>query len=119
MQWMGTSNYEYYGDRMPRMFAALTEGRRDEAMDIYWQTQAARVTRTSVQATFEGANFIHRYLWKYQAWLTGYNGGPLRQPAMKLSDKAMRETAEGLVRSKIIDRVPADFGAFFDSRNPA
>jgi 4-hydroxy-tetrahydrodipicolinate synthase len=119
MQWMGTSNYEYYGDRMPRMFAALTEGRREEAMDIYWQTQAARVTRGSVQATFEGASFIHRYLWKYQAWLNGYNGGPLRQPAMKLSDKAMRETADGLVRSKILDVAPTDFSAYFEGRNPA
>jgi 4-hydroxy-tetrahydrodipicolinate synthase len=119
MQWMGTSNYEYYGDRMPKMFAALTEGRRDEAMDLYWQTQAARVTRGTEQATFGGANFIHRYLWKYQAWLNGYNGGPLRQPAMKLSDGAMKRTAEGLVRSKIIDAVPADFGAYFVGRNPA
>ena len=119
MQWMGTSNYEYYGDRMPKMFAALTEGRRDEAIDIYWKTQAARVTRGSAQAAFEGANFIHRYLWKYQAWLNGYNGGPLRQPAMKLSDSAMRLTADGLVRSKILDAAPTDFGEFFVSRNPA
>ena len=119
MQWMGTSNYEYYGDRMPKMFAALTEGRREEAMDIYWRTQAARVARGSEQASFEGASFIHRYLWKYQAWLTGYNGGPLRQPAMKLTDGAMRRTADGLVRSGIIDTAPTDFGAFFESRNPA
>jgi dihydrodipicolinate synthase/N-acetylneuraminate lyase len=119
MQWMGTSNYEYYGDRMPKMFAALTEGRREEGLDLYWRTQPARVTRGSEQAAFEGANFIHRYLWKYQAWLTGYNGGPLRQPAMKLSDAQMRRTAEGLVRSQIIDSVPTDFSAFFASRNPA
>jgi 4-hydroxy-tetrahydrodipicolinate synthase len=38
---------------------------------------------------------------------------------MKLSDGAMRRTAEGLVRSGIIDAAPTDFSAFFESRNPA
>src|SRR4029078_13039746 len=30
MQWMGTSNYEYYKDAVPKMFQALKEGRRDD-----------------------------------------------------------------------------------------
>jgi hypothetical protein len=38
---------------------------------------------------------------------------------MKLSDAQMRRTAEGLVRSKIIDSAPTDFSEFFASRNPA
>ena len=119
MQWVGTSNYEYYGDLIPRTFALLKDGKRDEALELYWQTQAARVTRGSLQATFEGANFIHRYLWKYQAWLAGYNGGPLRQPAMKLNDGQMRRAADGLIASRVIDKQPADLAEFFIGRNPA
>jgi dihydrodipicolinate synthase/N-acetylneuraminate lyase len=118
MQWVGTSNYEYYGDTIPRMFAALKDGRRAEAMDIYWQIQPARVMRGNLQAEFGGANFIHRYLWKYQAWLNGYNGGPLRQPAMKLSDGQMRRAAEGLIKSGIITEQPANLADYFASRNP-
>ena len=69
------------------------------------------------QATFGGANFIHRYLWKYQAWLTGYNGGPLRQPAMKLSDAPMRRLREALQRSQIPCET-AEVAEFFAGRNP-
>lgn len=119
MQWVGTSNYEYYGDAIPKMFAALTEGRRDEALEIYWKIQPARVMRTNLQAEFGGANFIHRYLWKYQAWLNGYNGGPLRQPAMKLADGQMRRAAEGLIKSGVLATQPADLAEYFVGRNPA
>lgn len=118
MQWVGTSNYEYYKDAIPRMFNALNEGRRESALDIYWQIQPARVMRGVLQAEFGGANFIHRYLWKYQAWLNGYNGGPLRQPAMKLSDGQMRRAADGLIKSGLLEEQPADLASFFDSRNP-
>lgn len=118
MQWVGTSNYEYYKDAVPRMFAALTEGRREEALEIYWQIQPARIMRGTLQAEFGGANFIHRYLWKFQGWLNGYNGGPLRQPAMKLSDGQMRRAAEGLIRSGLLDEQPKDLATYFDSRNP-
>ena len=119
MPWMGTSNYEYFGDAVPRMLNALLDGRRDEALEIYWQIQPARTARLGEQATFGGANFIHRYLWKYQAWLNGFNGGPLRQPAMKLTDPQMRRMADALRRAKIIDSVPTDFDEYFIGRNPA
>jgi len=118
MQWVGTSNYEYYKDAIPKMFAALTDGRREEALEIYWQIQPARVMRGNLQAEFGGANFIHRYLWKFQGWLNGYNGGPLRQPAMKLADGQMRRAAEGLIKSSLLDEQPKDLATYFDSRNP-
>lgn len=118
MPWMGTSNYEYYGDLVPRMLDALNNGRREEGMELYWKIQPARVARLAEQATFGGANFIHRYLWKYQAWLNGFNGGPLRQPVMKLSDPQMRRMADALQRSGIAD-APSDFSSFFVGRNPS
>ncbi|HZR98276.1 MAG TPA: dihydrodipicolinate synthase family protein [Chloroflexota bacterium] len=117
MQWMGTSNYEWWGPRVPEYFAHLQDGDYDQAMAIYWQIQPARAARMAEQATFSGANFIHRYLWKYQAWLTGYNGGPLRQPAMKLADAPMRRLREALQRSQVPCET-ADIAEFFVGRNP-
>jgi dihydrodipicolinate synthase/N-acetylneuraminate lyase len=117
MQWMGTSNYEYYGGRTPQMFRALRRGDRREAMRLYWEIQPAREARASEMAALSAMNFVHRYLWKYQAWLTGYNGGPLRQPAPKLSDGQIKRVTSGLLAAGVIDEAPhpADF---FVGRNP-
>lgn len=117
--WIGTSNYEYYGDMVPRYLAAQRAGRRDEALALYWQLQPARQVREQLRAQASGANFNHRYLWKFQAWLQGYNGGPLRAPAMKLTDSQMHRAAGALVAAGLLDRSPDDLGAFFESRNPA
>ena len=117
MQWMGTSNYEYWAGKIPEYFAHLQDGDYDRAMAIYWQIQPARAARMAEQATFAGANFIHRYLWKYQAWLNGYNGGPLRQPAMKLADAQMRRLREALQRSGLQPET-AELSEFFVGRNP-
>jgi len=70
---MGTSNYEYWGGAVPEYFKLLLEGKSERAMEIYWRINPARQARVAIQATFAGANFIHRYLWKYQGWLHGYN----------------------------------------------
>ena len=118
MQWMGTSNYEWWGPKIPEYFAHLHDGDYERAMEIYWQIQPARAARMAEQATFGGANFIHRYLWKYQAWLQGYSGGPLRQPAMKLNDAQMRRLREALQRSGFQPET-ADSADFFAGRYPA
>lgn len=117
MQWMGTSNYEYYGDYVPRLLDLLRSGKTEEAMDLYWKVQPARSARAATMNT-GGANLVHRYLWRFQAWLNGYNGGPLRQPAMKLSDSLMHTSVEGLRKAglPVADRPFADF---FVGRNPA
>jgi 4-hydroxy-tetrahydrodipicolinate synthase len=117
MQWMGTSNYEYYGSYVPRLLDMLHAGKREEAMDEYWRIQPARQARSATMSS-GGANLVHRYLWKFQAWLNGYNGGPIRQPAMKLSDSQMRTSADGVRRAEI---APAgeSFDEFYIGRNPA
>ncbi len=56
-------------------------------------------------------------VWKYQAWLNGFNGGPLRQPTMKIRDPHMRQLSDGLKRSGL--EVTADPDReFFVGRNP-
>lgn len=116
-QWMGTSNYEYWGGAVPEYFALLQKGEFERAMEIYWRINPARQARVAIQATFGGANFIHRYLWKYQGWLHGYNGGPLRQPAMKMNDAQMRNVREPLVRSGFELR-DEDAVEYYRGRNP-
>ena len=117
-QWMGTSNYEYFGGTVPQYFKLLREGEFERAMKIYWQIQPVRGARMAEQASFGGANFIHRYMWKYQAWLNGYNGGPIRQPVMKLNGGQMRRLREALVRAGL-EPSQEDPGQFYVGRNPA
>ncbi|HET9204495.1 MAG TPA: dihydrodipicolinate synthase family protein [Acidimicrobiia bacterium] len=117
MQWMGTSNYEFYGAYAPRLLELLHAGDTERAMEEYWRIQPARNARSATMSS-GGANLVHRYLWKFQAWLNGYNGGPIRQPAMKLSDGQMRTSAEG-ARKAGITSADEPFADFFVGRNPA
>lgn len=117
MQWMGTSNYEYYGSYVPRLLELLRKGAAQEAMEEYWRIQPARSARSATMSS-GGANLVHRYLWKFQAWLNGYSGGPIRQPAMKLSEGQMKMAADGL-RKAGIAAADEPFADFFIGRNPA
>jgi dihydrodipicolinate synthase/N-acetylneuraminate lyase len=118
MQWMGTSGYEYFGDRVPRWFNLLHEGKWDEGMEVYWSVAPARAVRGALHQSVAGAKLIHRPAWKYMGWLQGFNGGPLRMPQMRLDGKLMRDLREGLVKSGY--DVPGEPDtAFFTGRNPA
>jgi len=117
LQFMGTSNYEFYGDLMPRMFRLVREGRFDEMMALYWQINPARTTYRAIAATYQGAGVLHRMVWKYQAWLQGFNGGPLRQPTMKIREVHMRQLREALKRSGLKPTEDPD-SQFFVGRNP-
>jgi 4-hydroxy-tetrahydrodipicolinate synthase len=99
MQWMGTSYMEYFGDCVPRMFNLLEQGKRDEAMEIFWQIHPARKAGHQLMAAAMGANFSHRMAWKYMGWLNGMNGGPLRMPTMRLTSAQMRLGRKGLTDS--------------------
>jgi dihydrodipicolinate synthase/N-acetylneuraminate lyase len=117
MPWMGTSSYETFGDRVPRWFKMLHDGRWDEGMQLYWSYQAARDAKSQFHASFAGANLIHRNGWKYLSWLQGYNGGLLRMPTMRLNPNQMRQLRQGLQASGF--DLPADDSEFYVGRNPA
>ena len=117
MQWMGTSNYEMYGDRVPRWFNMLHEGKWEEGMELYWSHQAGRDAKTAFHKTFGGANLIHRNGWKYMSWLVGYNGGQLRMPQMRLTPGQMKKLRSAAVASGF--EVPDNDQDFFVGRNPA
>jgi 4-hydroxy-tetrahydrodipicolinate synthase len=87
-------------------------------MEIYWQIHPARSAYRAVNATYvAGAGILHRMVWKYQAWLHGFNGGPLRQPTMKIRDVHMRQLRDSLKRVGFNLTEDPD-SAFFVGRNP-
>ena len=116
MQFMGTSNSEYYGGMVPRIFGLIQNGQFEEAMKYYWQIHPARMVNQAQNAIM-GANFVHRMLWKYQGWLNGFNGGPLRAPTMRLTHNQMRALRQGLAAAGIEPTGDGD-EKFFIGRNP-
>ena len=116
MPWIGTSAYESFGDRVPRMLKLLHAGQWDEGMELYWSYQTARDAKGAFHATFGGANLIHRNGWKYLSWLHGYNGGLLRMPQMRLTPGQMRGLRQGLQASGFT--LPSDDDGFYAGRNP-
>lgn len=119
MQWMGTSIFQFFGDNVPKYFNLMHEGKWDEAMEIWWRLQPARLTRTAVtQSYMPGAHFIHRQMWKYMEWLVGYNGGALRMPTMRLTDATCKRLSDSLIRSGVIDKVPGTMADFYAGRHP-
>lgn len=98
MQVIATSNTEYFGDRVPRMLELARAGKYDETMRLYWEADPARHANASIGA-IGGFNTVHRMAWKYQAWLNGYNGGPLRMPTARLVAPQMKTLRNGLVNS--------------------
>jgi len=106
MQFMGSSNYEYLGDGPVRIFDLLHAEKLDEAMDLYWSLHPARQANAQLAGSYmPGAGLIHRLLWKYQNWLNGFNGGPVRQPHLRLTSAQRALARDGLIRSGI---TPAD-----------
>ncbi|WP_409187914.1 dihydrodipicolinate synthase family protein [Bradyrhizobium sp. RDM4] len=116
MQFMGTSAYDTFGDRVPRWFKLLHEGKWDEAMELYWSYQPAREAKGAFHASFAGANLIHRNGWKYLSWLQGYSGGLLRSPQMRLLPNQMRALRAGLQASGF--DIPANDEGFVEGRFP-
>ncbi|MGH7906283.1 MAG: dihydrodipicolinate synthase family protein [Candidatus Binataceae bacterium] len=118
MQFIGTSNSEYYGGTVPRIFKMIREENREKAMELYWRIHPARMANHAAFQSIQGAHFLHRLLWKYQGWLQGFNGGPLRMPTMRLHGKQMRELRQALMASKLEPTTSPDRD-FFIGRNPA
>jgi 4-hydroxy-tetrahydrodipicolinate synthase len=116
-QWSGTSGYEIFGAESPRLFKLLRSGAHDEAMKLFWRIDPVRQMRSQLSTYLTGTHFINRSLWKYWAWLNGYNGGPMRQPVNKLSDAQMRQSREAMQRAGF-ELKNESFADFYVGRNP-
>ena len=89
----------------------------DEAMELYWQIHPARMANARASAYVPQTLFLNRMLWKYQGWLSGFNGGPLRQPTMKVSPGTMADLRRALTAAGL-DPTPEPDSEFFIGRNP-
>ncbi|HEX3970285.1 MAG TPA: dihydrodipicolinate synthase family protein [Stellaceae bacterium] len=115
MQFTGTSNTEYYGTMVPRMFDHLQKQEYDAATKLYWQLYPAFNANGAGAAP--AAHFIHRMFWKFQGWLNGFNGGPLRQPTMRIHEPQMNTLRQGMIKSGLTPtELPNE--DFFIGRNP-
>ena len=120
MRFMGTSNYEAMGAEVPRMLELLGSPETwDEGMDVYWKVAPVRRASSAIgSATVALTSLVPRFVWKYQGWLNGFNGGPLRSPQQRVNQTQMNQmraaaTAAGLDVTADPDE------AFFVGRNPA
>jgi 4-hydroxy-tetrahydrodipicolinate synthase len=117
IQFSGTSNTEYFGPMIPRIFQLLQRHEYDEASRLYWQIHPARRANAAASAYLAQTQFINRMIWKYQGWLNGFNGGSLRRPTMRINDALMSQLRNGLVRAGLSPTADHD-RAFFQGRIP-
>ncbi|ATR19003.1 Dihydrodipicolinate synthase family protein (plasmid) [Roseomonas mucosa] len=117
IQLSATSDHEYYGPTIPKVMQLLRAGEFDEATRIYWQLHSARKIKGQVAQQMHGGHFINRYVWKFQGWLQGYNGGPLRMPTQRIHDPQMISLRKGLVEAGLNPSMDP-FREFFIGRNP-
>ncbi|MFF5078244.1 dihydrodipicolinate synthase family protein [Actinoplanes sp. NPDC000266] len=118
IQLSATSDHEYYGPMIPKVMDLLRNGKYAEATDIYWQLHPARKIKAGLAPALHGGAFLNRQAWKFQGWLQGYNGGPLRQPTQRIHDAQMNALRKGLIDAGFKPSMDP-FREFFIGRNPA
>ena len=64
-----------------------------------------------------GGHFINRQAWKFQGWLQGYNGGPLRMPTQRIHEPQMNVLRKGLIDAGLEPSMDP-YREFFIGRNP-
>jgi dihydrodipicolinate synthase/N-acetylneuraminate lyase len=100
LQFSGTSNTQWMGNYYPRAFDLARKGEWEAAMALYWKVNPARNANGAAAQTYApGTGVLNRTTWKYQDWLAGFNGGPLRAPAMRVPDRIMKMLRQGLAAS--------------------
>jgi 4-hydroxy-tetrahydrodipicolinate synthase len=118
IQLSATSDHEYYGPMIPRVMELLRGGKFDDATALFWQMHAARKAKAALGPTLNGGAFINRQAWKFEGWLQGYNGGPLRLPTQRIHDAQMNALRKGLSDSGLNPSTDP-LRDFFIGRNPA
>jgi 4-hydroxy-tetrahydrodipicolinate synthase len=117
IQLSATSDHEDYGPMIPKVFQLLRNGEYDAATQIYWQLHPARKVKNAMAPMLHGGAFLNRQAWKFQGWLQGYNGGPLRQQTQRIHDPEMLALRKGLIDAGLNPSMDP-FREFFIGRNP-
>jgi 4-hydroxy-tetrahydrodipicolinate synthase len=119
MRFLGTSNYESMGDAVPRMLGLLSEQDTwDEGMELYWRLTPVRKANSAINSPIVAASsLVPRGHWKYQSWLMGFNGGPLRQPQTRPTGAQMAQMRNAAVAAGLAVTDDPDH-LFWIGRNP-
>lgn len=112
----GTNYSAYYGPLLPRIFNLIREGRHAEATEAYHRMDPARKAFSGIVHSSNG--LINRVVWKYEAWLQGYNGGPLRHPTARIYQRDMIALRRGQEAAGLNPTSDGD-EMFFVGRNSA
>jgi dihydrodipicolinate synthase/N-acetylneuraminate lyase len=120
MRFIGTSNYECMGDAVPRMLDLLSDQSTwDEGMELYWRMSPVRRANSAVVSPIVAAtSLVPRAHWKYQGWLVGFNGGPLRGPLARPSAAQMAQM-RGAAQAAGLKLTDDPDELFWTGRNPA
>ena len=118
LQFSGTSYTQWMGDHYPKTFELARNGQWEEAMERFWSVSPARKAAGAATAAYVmGTDVLNRTNWKYMDWLAGFNGGPLRAPAMRIPDRWMKTLRQGLIASGLPVTSDPD-SAFITGRFP-
>lgn len=119
MRFMGTSNYEAMADRVPLMLRLLSDPATwDEGMAVYWSMAPVRRANSAMAGSVVAAtSLVPRLMWKYQGWLVGFNGGPLRQPQQRINAAQMAQFRAAAVAAGL-DVTDEPDEQFLTGRNP-
>jgi len=118
IQLSATSDHEFWGPLIPQVMKLLADRKFDEASEIYWRMHPARKVRGTIAQQMHGGMFINRAMWKFQGWLQGYNGGPLRMPTQRIHDPQMHALRKVALECGLNPSMDP-FREFFIGRNPA
>lgn len=118
LQFSGTSNTQWMSDYYPRAFELARTGQWEAAMELYWKVNPARQANMGAAGSYVGGTgMLNRTMWKYQDWLAGFNGGPLRGAAMRAPDRFMKQLRQSLLASGLPVTQDPD-SAFMVGRHP-
>lgn len=112
----GTNYGSYFGPVLPQVHRMIQDGDLEGATKVFYQLDPARKAFGAVPQF--GNGMINRMMWKYEAWLQGYNGGPMRGPTARVYSRDMVTLRRGLEASGLSPTSDPD-AAFFVGRNPA
>jgi 4-hydroxy-tetrahydrodipicolinate synthase len=112
-----TSDHEYFGSAIPRIMRHLRAGEYDAATELFWAIHPARKAKGAMAPQLHGGAFLNRQAWKFQAWLQGYSGGPLRQPTQRIHDAQMNALRAGLRDAGLLSAEEPN-REFFVGRHP-
>lgn len=111
----GTNYSAFFGPAIPQAHKLIRAGKYDEATELYYKLEPMRKAVASIG--FGGHALSNRLMWKYQSWLQGYNGGPIRHPTARVHGRDM-QVLRAATQAAGMNPTSSTDEEFFIGRNP-